>query len=33
MSRTTAVLLTNQMWPSPSPPDVILAFWRAAFGS
>jgi CubicO group peptidase (beta-lactamase class C family) len=33
VSRTTAVLLTNQMWPSPSPPDVIPAFWRAAFGS
>jgi CubicO group peptidase (beta-lactamase class C family) len=32
VSRTTAVLLTNQMWASPSPPDVVPAFWRAAFG-
>lgn len=33
VSRTTAILLTNQMWASPSPPDVVPAFWRAAFGA
>jgi CubicO group peptidase (beta-lactamase class C family) len=31
-TRTTAVLLTNQMWPSPAPPEHFWAFWRTAFG-
>jgi CubicO group peptidase (beta-lactamase class C family) len=31
-TRTTAVLLTNQMWTSPSPPEHFVAFWRTAFG-
>ncbi|PWW21182.1 CubicO group peptidase (beta-lactamase class C family) [Geodermatophilus normandii] len=29
---TTAVLLTNQMWSSPAPPEVFDAFRAAAFG-
>ena len=29
----TAVLLTNQMWPSPTPPPVFDAFRAVAFGS
>jgi CubicO group peptidase (beta-lactamase class C family) len=33
VSRTTAVLLTNQTWTSPVPPEHFRAFWRAAFGS
>ena len=32
-TRTTAVLLTNQTWTSPTPPEHFFAFWRAAFGS
>jgi len=31
-TRTTAVLLTNQMWTSPTPPEHFWAFWRTAFG-
>jgi CubicO group peptidase (beta-lactamase class C family) len=33
VTRTTGVLLTNQMWASPTPPDHMPAFWQAAFGS
>lgn len=33
VSRTTAVLLTNQMWTSPEPPEHFRALWRAAFGT
>jgi len=33
VTRTTAVLLTNQTWTSPVPPEHFRAFWRAAFGS
>ena len=32
-TRTTGVLLTNQMWASPTPPDHFPAFWQAAFSS
>ncbi|HEU4999387.1 MAG TPA: serine hydrolase domain-containing protein [Lapillicoccus sp.] len=32
VTRTTAVLLTNQTWTSPEPPEHFRAFWRAAFG-
>jgi CubicO group peptidase (beta-lactamase class C family) len=31
VTRTTAVLLTNQTWTSPEPPEHFRAFWRAAF--
>ena len=33
VTRTTAVLLTNQMWTSPEPPEHFRAFWRAAFSA
>ena len=29
--RTTGILLTNQMWASPTPPDHFPAFWDTAF--
>jgi CubicO group peptidase (beta-lactamase class C family) len=32
-SRTTAILLTNQMWTSPAPPEHFWAFWRTAFAA
>jgi CubicO group peptidase (beta-lactamase class C family) len=32
-TRTTAVLLTNQTWTSPTPPELFRAFWRSAFSS
>jgi CubicO group peptidase (beta-lactamase class C family) len=25
------ILMTNQMWNSPSPPDVCLDFWTSAY--
>jgi CubicO group peptidase (beta-lactamase class C family) len=31
VTRTTAVLLTNQTWTSREPPALFRAFWRAAF--
>jgi CubicO group peptidase (beta-lactamase class C family) len=31
VTRTTGILLTNQMWASPTPPDHFSAFWGAAF--
>jgi CubicO group peptidase (beta-lactamase class C family) len=31
VTRTTGILLTNQMWGSPTPPDHFPAFWDAAF--
>ncbi len=32
-SAVIAVLLTNQMWPSPQPPAVFTDFWAAAFSA
>ncbi|KHL18998.1 UNVERIFIED_CONTAM: hypothetical protein LK11_04830 [Mumia flava] len=32
-SDVVAVLLTNQMWPSPQPPAVFEAFWRAVWAA
>ena len=32
VSGVTAILLTNQMWTSPTPPPVFVEFSRAAFG-
>jgi CubicO group peptidase (beta-lactamase class C family) len=29
----TGILLTNQMWTSPSPPPVCLDFWTAAYAA
>ncbi len=31
VTRTIGILLTNQMWGSPTPPDHFPAFWDAAF--